>query len=279
MTYRSIFVHVDDAESCARRLGVAARRAPKYPAELLGGYLVPSGRVTAYASAVMGPDGVQQWFRHTAEARANAEATFRAAGAAAGVTNLVWEAPRTDPIDAAVLYSRYADLAVIGQPARGEPTEDFMTEIANAVVMSCGRPVIFVPSVGEYRTVGERVLIAWKDSQESARAVADALPLLKGAKEVFAVAITPAVDESARSRFTDDQLAGFLRRHDVDAKVQRIVAPDIDAGELLLSRAADFGADLIVMGAYSRPRLTELIWGGVTRLMLTSMSVPVLMSH
>jgi nucleotide-binding universal stress UspA family protein len=127
--------------------------------------------------------------------------------------------------------------------------------------------------------VGDRVLIAWKDSQESARAVADALPLLKGAQEVSAVAITPAADESARSRFTDEQLAAFLRRHDVKAKVQRIVAPDIDAGELLLSRAADFGADLLVMGAYSRPRLTELIWGGVTRLMLTSMSVPVLMSH
>jgi nucleotide-binding universal stress UspA family protein len=279
MTYRSIFVHVDDAEPCARRLGVAARLAHKYPAELLGGYLVPSGRVTPYASAVMGPDGVQQWYRHMGEARTNAEAMFRAAGAAAGVTNLTWEAPRTDPIDAAVLYSRYADLAVVGQPARDEPTEDFTAEIANAVVMSCGRPVIFVPSVGEYRTLGERVLIAWKDSQESARAVADALPLLKHAKEVSAVAITPAVDESARNRFTDEQLAGFLRRHDVVAKVQRIVAPDIDAGELLLSRAADFGADLIVMGAYSRPRLTELIWGGVTRLMLTSMSVPILMSH
>jgi len=57
------------------------------------------------------------------------------------------------------------------------------------------------------------------------------------------------------------------------------VAEDVDAGNLLLSRAADFGADLIVMGAYSRPRLSEVVLGGVTRLMLQSMTVPVLMSH
>jgi nucleotide-binding universal stress UspA family protein len=74
-------------------------------------------------------------------------------------------------------------------------------------------------------------------------------------------------------------VAAFLRRHQVKAKVTRIVAEDIAAGELLLSQVADFGADLIVMGAYSRPRLTELVWGGVTRVMLSSMTAPVLMSH
>ena len=145
--------------------------------------------------------------------------------------------------------------------------------------MRCGRPVLFVPSVGEYPTIGERVLIAWKDSRESARAVADALPLLKDAKKVFAVAVTPESDESANERFTDAQLGAFLRRHDIEATVRRIAAADIDAGELLLSQAADFGADMIVMGAYSRPRFAELVWGGVTRVMLSSMTAPVLMSH
>ena len=77
----------------------------------------------------------------------------------------------------------------------------------------------------------------------------------------------------------DKHVAAFLRRHEVDATVRRIAAPDIDAGELLLSQAADFGADLIVMGAYSRPRITALVWGGVTQVMLSSMTVPVLMSH
>jgi nucleotide-binding universal stress UspA family protein len=259
MTYRSIFVHADDSEPCARRLAVAARLAQKYPAELLGGYIVPSTWVTPYASAVMGADNVKQWIQHAAELRSGAEAKFRAAAAAVGLTDIVWECPKGDAIEAAVVYSRYADLTVIGQPPREEPTVEFANEIANAVTMSSGRPVLFVPSVGEYETVGERVLIAWKDSRESARAVADALPLLKDAKEVAAVSIVSSADEDGRSRFADEQVAAFLRRHDVEAKVQRVVAPDIDAGELLLSYAADFGADLIVMGAYSRPRLTELV--------------------
>ncbi len=77
----------------------------------------------------------------------------------------------------------------------------------------------------------------------------------------------------------EQEVAAFLKRHDVDATVRRLVAPDIEAGELLLSQASDLGVDLIVMGGYSRPRLTQLVWGGVTSIMLASMTVPVLMSH
>ncbi len=279
MTYRSILVQVDDTESCAHRLDYAARVAKQYPAELLGAYLVPPSELTPYASAVMSPESIGRYLRGLADAKGAAEASFRAAAVRAGATAVEWRAPTGNPIGAAVLHARHADLAILGQPPRDEATSAFAVELANAVVMRCGRPVLFVPSVGEYPTVGERVLIAWKDSRESARAVADALPFLKDAKKVFAVAVTPEADESARERFTDAQVATFLHRHGVDATVRRLFAADIDAGELLLSQAADFGADMIVMGAYSRPRLAELAWGGVTQVMLSSMTAPVLMSH
>jgi nucleotide-binding universal stress UspA family protein len=279
MTYRSIFVHVDDAEPCDRRIDYAARLARKYPAELLGGYILPPTELSRYARAVMAPDTVERYLQERRESRSAAEARFRKAAAAAGVTDPSWRWPRGNPLGAATLYARYADLAVIGQPPRDDPTMDFSSDLANAVVMSSGRPVLFVPYVGEYRTLGERILIAWKDSRESARAVADALPLLKDAKKVFAVAITPTGEDSEVELTADAEVAAFLRRHQVDATVTRIVAEDIAAGELLLSQVADFGADLVVMGAYSRPRLTSLVWGGVTQVMLASMTAPVLMSH
>jgi nucleotide-binding universal stress UspA family protein len=279
MTYRSVFVHVDDAEPCERRMEIAARLARTYPAQLLGAYLVPSGNVTPFTSAMLPDEVVQRRLRESTDLQRGAEARFGAAAARAAVTSVEWHAPSGNPLEAAVLHARYADLAVIGQPSRDEPNAAFATELANAVVMGSGRPVLFVPYVGQFKTVGERVMIAWKDSRESARAVADALPLLKDAKKVFAVAVTPDADDSLRDLLADKQVAAFLRRHEVDATVRRIVAPDIDAGELLLSQAADFGADLIVMGAYSRPRITALVWGGVTRVMLSSMTVPVLMSH
>jgi nucleotide-binding universal stress UspA family protein len=279
MTYRSIFVHVDDSEPCERRLAVAARVARAYPAQLHGTYLVPSAELTPFTSAMLPGEVVERRMRESADAQRAAESRFRAAAAAERVTSLGWRAPAGDPMAAAVLHARYSDLAIIGQPSRGETTEAFSADIAKAVVTSCGRPVLFVPYVGEYRTVGERVMIAWKDSRESARAVADALPFLKDAKQVFAVAITADDDENLHEVLADAQVAAFLRRHEVEATVRRLAVPDINAGELLLSQAADFSADLIVMGAYSRNPLSALVWGGVTQVMLSSMTVPVLMSH
>jgi nucleotide-binding universal stress UspA family protein len=123
------------------------------------------------------------------------------------------------------------------------------------------------------------VLVAWKETRESARAVADAIPFLERAREVVVVSISAAGEESVREKLADADIAGWLARHGVPATVRHEVAEDVDAGSLLLSRAADFGADLIVMGAYSRPRLSEMVLGGVTRLMLESTTVPVLMSH
>jgi nucleotide-binding universal stress UspA family protein len=278
VTYRSIFVHVDDTKACEQRLAYAARLAAKFPAELIGGYLTPPSELTPYAKAVMSPDTQKRYDSQLREARSAAEARFRDAASREGVTSIEWRAPSGNPIGQAVLHARHADLAVIGQP-REDPAPPFGAELANAVVVRCGRPVLLVPSFGEYPTIGERVLIAWKDSRESARAVADALPLLKNAKKVLAVAVAPEEGETPRERLTDAQLASFLRRHGIDAAVRRVVADDISAGELLLSHVADVGADLIVMGAYSRPRISEVVWGSVTQVMLSSMTAPVLMSH
>jgi nucleotide-binding universal stress UspA family protein len=279
MTYRSIFVQADDTEPTSRRLDYAARLASRYPAELNAAYLPSPTELTDYAKAVMSQSEIDRYAQLRAAERAAAETAFREATKRAGIKATNWEVPQRSPIGAAVLRARHADLAILGQPPRDDPRSDFSFELANAVLVRCGRPVLFVPSVGEYPTVGERILIAWKDSRESARAVADSLPLLKDAKKVFAMAVTPEADETVNERFTDAQLSAFLARHEIDATVRRVAAADIEAGELLLSQAADVGADLIVMGAYSRPRLAQLVWGGVTNVMLSSMTAPVLMSH
>jgi nucleotide-binding universal stress UspA family protein len=279
MTYRSIFVHADDSEACDRRLATAASIARAYPAQLKAAYLVPTSQMTPFASAVLRGDAKDRWFRQTAEAHDAVRARFHAIAADAGVADASWVAPRGDPIAAAVLHARYSDLAIIGQPPRDEVNAAFSAELANAAVTSSGRPVLFVPYIGSQKTLGERVLIAWKDSRESARAVADALPFLKDAKKVHALAIMQDDDADASELRAEKGVAAFLKRHDVDATVRRLVAPDIEAGELLLSQASDLGVDLIVMGGYSRPRLTQLVWGGVTSVMLASMTVPVLMSH
>ena len=279
MTYRSIFVHVDDSDQTDLRLEAATRLARHYPAELTGAYIVSTRDLTPTESALLPADLVKARMGTVAQAQKDAEHRFRKAASTAGIKSVQWRAPAGDPVDAAVMQARYSDLAVVGQPVRKGPDAAFSAELANAVVMDSGRPVLFVPYIGAGKTLGERILIAWKDSRESARAVADALPFLKDAKAVLAIAVEPRDEESVQDYVSDKAVEGFLRRHDVDATVNRMVAPDIASGEFLLSRAADFGADLIVMGGYSRPRLSRLVWGGVSNLMLESMTVPVLMSH
>jgi len=279
MTYRSILDHADATERSEARTRVASRLAQVYPAEVVGAYLVPGPDVSPFATALIPPDFVERRLRLAGDAQHAAEAKFRAIVQAAGVKHVEFRAPVGDVGEAAIAHSRYADLVVLGQPPRDEPDYAFSNDLANAVLMCSGRPVLFVPYTGVEGPIGERVLIAWKDSRETARAVADALPILKDAKRVLAVAIAPDEEETLKDLVTDKQIEGFLGRHEIKAQVKRIVAPDADAGELLLSHAADIGADLIVMGGYSRPRFAQLVWGGVSKLILNSMTVPVLMSH
>jgi nucleotide-binding universal stress UspA family protein len=272
MDYRSILVHLDDNDDLAR-IDVAAALAARHGAELAGAYLVPTRELTPFTSAMLPDSVVEHRLRDSGEAQKRAEARFREAVARHALSNVAWSAPAGAAIDAAILHARYADLVVLAQPRAA-----FESDLVHAVLMQSGRPALIVPSIGA-PTLGERVLVAWKESRESARALADALPLLAHAKAVRVVSVSAERDETARETLADKDVVAWLARHGVEAAVRHQVAEDVDAGNLLLSRAADFGADLVVMGAYSRPRLSEVVLGGVTRLMLQSMTVPVLMSH
>jgi nucleotide-binding universal stress UspA family protein len=278
MTYRSILVHVDDTPDVAQRLEVAAALARQFPAQLVGAYLVPQRDYSPFANALIPPDLVEQRLQRANQAQHAAERRFREL-AGAGTASLEWRAPVGDAIEAGVIHSRYADLVLLGQPVRDRADFTFATELGHGVLMESGRPVLFVPYTRIEQPIGQRILIAWKDARESARAVADALPFLKDAKQVKCVAITSDAEEKLRDVLVDKQVEGFLARHGIEAQVKRIVAADVEAGELLLSHAADTSADMIVMGGYSRPRISQLVWGGVSRLILGSMTVPVLMSH
>jgi nucleotide-binding universal stress UspA family protein len=279
MGYRSILVHVDDGEQSERRLAVAARLARSFHGELAGAYLVPTRELTPFTSAMLPDSIVESRLKDSGEAQAKAEARFRAAATREQLTVTGWSAPAGRPIEQAVLHARYADLAVVGQPASDDAHAAFGNELVHAMLLSSGRPVLFVPHFGDFPTIGQNVLIAWKDSREAARAVNDALPFLKRARRIHVVTAGGPGGDDVSENLSDFGISSFLARHDIEAKIRQEVTEDIDVGNLLLSRAADLSADLIVMGAYTRPRLSEVVLGGVTRLMLQAMTVPVLMSH
>ena len=132
-----------------------------------------------------------------------------------------------------------------------------------------------MPSAGEHPIVGENVLVAWDGGRRATRSVNDALPLLMGAKRVKVLAISP----KGHWVIETDGICRHLGRHGIDAEGEKFEAKAADIGHTIRTKAADMDADLIVMGAYGHTRWRELVLGGVTRHMLTHMTIPVLMSH
>jgi nucleotide-binding universal stress UspA family protein len=136
-----------------------------------------------------------------------------------------------------------------------------------------------VPYAGRFESLGKRVLVGWNAGREAARAVQDALPLLMAAESVTVLTVNPEIGLGGHGEEPGADIALHLARHGVRVTVEHMTAPEISAGDVILNRAFELSADLLVIGAYGHSRLREMVLGGVTRSLLQQMTVPVLMSH
>ena len=171
--------------------------------------------------------------------------------------------------------ARRFDLAIVGQT---EADQSMPTEvIEEAALFESGRPVLIVPYIQKAGLKLERVMLCWDGSRAATRAIADSLPFLQKAKQVEIVVISDKADKGTEIAGAD--LGQHLARHGLKIDVKRITSVDIDVASTILSYAADSNADMIVMGGYGHSRLREFVLGGVTRSILETMTVPVLMSH
>ena len=284
MPYKDILVHLDDSLRSPMRLDLAVRLAAASGAHLTGLYAmnIPAASMFyGYSLTVAspGPEDLIQTLRAEAfQQIAPVEAHFRERLRQEGLEG-EWRVVEGDPGAMLALHARYADLAVVGQANRQDPRSDGSDQIPVSVLMSSGRPALVVPFAGRFDTIGTHVLIAWNASREAARALNDALPLLRTARMVTVLAINPPSGTAGHGDLPSSAISLHLARHGVTAEAAHTVAKDIADGEALLSYAADIGADLIVAGAYGHSRVRELAFGGVTRTLLTQMTVPVLFSH
>ena len=275
MSYKTILVHVDAGDRWPARLDVAIPLARRFDAHLVGLYALSALRIPAFVRAEAGP-ALLAAQRMAEEQVKQAQALFARTTERAGLANAEWRASTDDAAAVVPLHARYADLLVIGQPDGDRPS-GMESDFAHRIVLSAGRPVLIVPYAGRFNSLGQQVLLAWNGQREAARATTDALPLLRSAGKVAVVCVNPKRDGHGELPGAD--IALYLARHGVRAEVSNVVGSDIDAGNQLLSYAADVSSDLIVMGAYGHSRFSELLLGGVTRLMMSTMTVPVLMSH
>lgn len=280
MGYRSLLVHLDRDARAAVRTQAALNLAREFDAHLLG--VAPTGLVdlpVAFdASATLGQYGALAWDLLRGQANEAAQA-FRDACAAAGHAAFAAQVEEDNAAAALVRHAHCADLCILSQADPGADGHRAHQALVERVVLHSARPTLILPYAGPVERFGRQVLVAWDDSRESARAVNDALPLLHRAQRVRVLSWVEAGSaDDADWRARGAAVGAWLQRHGVQAEVA-VEATVIGIGEAMLSRAAELGADLIVMGAYGHTRLAERVLGGATRGLLQAMTVPVLMSH
>jgi len=203
--------------------------------------------------------------------------SFTAAADQAGISAepLTTSASLAGAGDRFARMARRFDLAIVGQ---AQPEISSMEQIiGETTLFESGRPMIMVPYIQKAPFKTDNVMICWDGSRTAARAVADAIPVIRDSGRVEIVIVT-------NERGKEDEIEGadigqHLARHGLKVDVHRISGGNIDVADALLSHAADSGADLMVMGGYGHSRLREFVLGGVTRSIFESMTVPVLMSH
>jgi nucleotide-binding universal stress UspA family protein len=170
--------------------------------------------------------------------------------------------------------ARRFDLAVVGQAQRERgPSEELVVE---AALFESGRPVVFVPYIQRQGLKLDRVLVCWDGSRTAARAIGDAMPFLERAK---AVEVLTIAEENKQEEIAGGDMVAHLGRHGIPTSPKRTSMGEISIENVILSYAADSGADFLVMGGYGHSRWREFILGGATRGILASMTLPVLMSH
>ena len=280
MSYKDLLVVLGSDAASRGRMALAAALSERFAAHLVGLYPFPVPDIPRtlgyYNPALFDP--IFRELREKAQEVCDREReAFEHAASLRGLS-AEWRVTEGLEADPAV-HARYVDLTILGQLDPDGGDTELIRPRPELVALASGRPILAVPYAGQFETVGQRVLIGWNATREATRAVNDAMPLLAGADVVTVLTIDAREGPDAHGELPGADISLHLARHGVKATIERTVSAGVPAGEVLLSRAADLGADLLVIGAYGHSRMRELLLGGATRSILQSMTVPVLMSH
>jgi nucleotide-binding universal stress UspA family protein len=168
--------------------------------------------------------------------------------------------------------SLLADTVVLTLPPEGERE---LSHTLSEVVTRADAPVLAVPGDARRLELEKPMLVAWKASPEAAHAVKRAVPMLKRASRVDIV----AVDAPGPGDLPSLAVASYLARHGVKAELHERSSGGHATADTILTTAQELGSGLVVMGGYGRSRAMEYLLGGVTRRLLASAEVALVMAH
>jgi nucleotide-binding universal stress UspA family protein len=288
MSYRNIVVFLDQSPASQVRLGVALNLAAEHDAVLTGLYLdyIPFSPDVEYVVSGSQLEKYQADLKHHQHA---AEQQFNAAALKATVRH-TWVYGYTYETKQAIAFCRSADLIVVGQYDPDQPIRFLAPDFIPRILLGAARPVLVVPYHNYLVDQTYRhVLIAWNGSRDAARAIADALPMLRFATRITLLSIGQQADPFTDiSTLPKPDIKAYLHQHMIRAElVEKHIS--VSALEWLMSNVGDWileqalaldrPTDLIIAGAYGHSRLDEYLLGGVTHTLLDRSDIPLLLSH
>ncbi len=291
MALKDLLVCIDPTTAGDARLKLAFNLARANKAHLSGAYPLPEAQAVRGGPAGFGgvpgmtiaeepvsPGGaVSEAFRE-AEVADRVEHRFKDELRLAGIDGEWHILPDGDSAELIEL-AKSMDLTIMGQRPPSSRSDGAARFRPDDIVIATGRPILVVPYAGTFESVGKRILIGWDGTREANRALNDALPLLTNAEAVTVMFVGANERDLDQHRPALERIVGHLQRHGINATPGETLRGGLAISDILLSRAADLAADLIVTGGYHHSPLREALMGGVSRDLLDHMTVPVLMSH
>lgn len=278
MSYRDITVHLTLDPRNDTRIQVAIAMARRFGARISGLFTVPPPNVPYYMGEYIPTELIQKQMDEAQKASVAAREKFLAICGSAEVEHR-WLASDMTPVEALRLAARASDIAIVGQPDPNpsDPASvPYGTDVLpHELALQAGRPILAIPHAGTFGEIGRNILIGWNGKREAARAVHDAMPLLRAAETVHLVLVAP----EKKGRTPLSEMAEHLQRHGLRLQTSAIDSGGQRVGLALLAEAQARQADMVVMGAFGHSRLREMVFGGVTETVLSSMTLPVLLSN
>lgn len=261
---KNLVVHLDAHTASEKRMNLAIDLAARHGARLTGLFSVVDRRASA-------GDDMEV-----------ARSAFLAKAEAAGV-NGRWVSGLSvsdrEVADTVRAWAAASDMAIIGQENVANRSGDLPRDLPEYVILNAGRPILVVPFADNHETLGERILVAFNGGRESTRALNDAIPFLKRAKETRVALVNSKNLREGEHGFTENDVVDHLSCHGIGVILERLDVENVSVMDMLLSRVAEEGKDMLVMGAYGHMSFPRLLRGSATRHILEHMTVPTLMSH
>ena len=279
MQYKNILVYLDDGASNTERMKTSLSIARAHHARITGVALntAPSLQ-TMIRAGISGAHELLEKGQVQAKVVAD-EFTALATAENIDYDTRVIECKEGRAAQKLAHLARNFDIAVLRQANPDRPNADLVTDVAEEVLFSSGRPVLFIPYIGAHAIPCQRAVIAWDGSAASTRAVHDALPLMEHMEEVVVLVVDAEDQERTNGEKPGDDISTHLNAHGINNRIERRVSDGVPTSTIILNALSDTGADILIMGGYGTSKLREVVLGGVTRTLLNSMTVPVFMSH